>query len=456
MNELAYHSFLERKRHQNSGSGFEPIWFPEKSYDFQKYLANIACRKGRFAVFADCGLGKTLILFTWAENIARKTGKRVLVLAPLAVAFQSINEATKFGIEAVYRRHGIEQGDRIVVTNYEMLDRFSPSDFAGVVCDESSILKNFDGKIRSSITIFMRKIEYRLLCTATAAPNDYIELGTSSEALGYLGSQDMINKFFKKQEKTTSARHEHMSGIYQLRPHAHKDFWRWVCSWSVSVRKPSDIGFSDHLFSLPPLYVNSHVVDSKNLIEGFLFDIPAVGLAEQRKDLARTINERCEMSASLVDSNHGQSIVWCNLNKEAELLKRIIHDAVEVNGNDSVDFKEESFRRFVDGDVKVLITKPTIGGFGLNLQNCAHQTFFPSHSFEQFYQCTRRSWRFGQKNPVTIDMITTKGQENVLKNLEEKSRKSMAMFDSMVNEINNSLIVKNEFSTTRTEVPSWL
>jgi len=379
-----------------------------------------------------------------------------LVLAPLAVAFQSIKEANKFGIDAVYRRQGIEQGDRIVITNYEMLDRFNPSDFAGIVCDESSILKNFDGKMRSAITIFMRKIEHRLLCTATAAPNDYIELGTSSEALGYLGSQDMINKFFKKQEKTTSARHEHMSGIYQLRPHAHKDFWRWVCSWSVSVRKPSDIGFSDHLFSLPPLYVNSHVVDSKNLIEGFLFDIPAVGLAEQRKDLARTINERCEMSASLVDSNHGQSIVWCNLNKEAELLKRIIHDAVEVNGNDSVDFKEESFRRFVDGDVKVLITKPTIGGFGLNLQNCAHQTFFPSHSFEQFYQCTRRSWRFGQKNPVTIDMITTKGQENVLKNLEEKSRKSMAMFDSMVNEINNSLIVKNEFSTTRTEVPSWL
>lgn len=453
---MDYENFLERKRHSNKGFGFDPLWLSDTLYDFQKHLVELACRKGRFAIFADCGLGKTGISFTWSENIARKTGGRVLVLAPLAVAFQSIKEANKFGIDAVYRRQGIEQGDRIVITNYEMLDRFNHSDFAGIVCDESSILKNFDGKMRSAITIFMRKIEYRLLCTATAAPNDYIELGTSSEALGHLGSQDMINKFFKKQEKTTSARHEHMSGIYQLRPHAHKDFWRWVCSWSVSVRKPSDIGFSDHLFSLPPLYVNSHVVDSKNLMEGFLFDIPAVGLAEQRKDLARTINERCEMSASLVDSNHGQSIVWCNLNKEAELLKRIIHDAVEVNGNDSVDFKEESFRRFVDGDVKVLITKPTIGGFGLNLQNCAHQTFFPSHSFEQFYQCTRRSWRFGQKNPVTIDMITTKGQENVLKNLEEKSRKSMAMFDSMVNEINNSLIVKNEFSTTRTEVPSWL
>ena len=453
---MDYENFLERKRHSNKGFGFDPLWLSGTLYDFQKHLVELACRKGRFAIFADCGLGKTGISFTWAENIARKTGGRVLVLAPLAVAFQSIKEANKFGIDAVYRRQGIEQGDRIVITNYEMLDRFNPSDFAGIVCDESSILKNFDGKMRSAITIFMRKIEHRLLCTATAAPNDYIELGTSSESLGYLGSQDMINKFFKKQEKTTSARHEHMSGIYQLRPHAHKDFWRWVCSWSVSVRKPSDIGFSDHLFSLPPLYVNSHVVDSKNLMEGFLFDIPAVGLAEQRKDLARTINERCEMSASLVDSNHGQSIVWCNLNKEAELLKRIIHDAVEVNGNDSVDFKEESFRRFVDGDVKVLITKPTIGGFGLNLQNCAHQTFFPSHSFEQFYQCTRRSWRFGQKNHVTIDMITTKGQENVLKNLEEKSRKSMAMFDSMVNEINNSLIVKNEFSTTRTEVPSWL
>jgi len=453
---MDYENFLERKRHSNKGFGFDPLWLSGTLYDFQKHLVELACRKGRFAIFADCGLGKTGISFTWAENIARKTGGRVLVLAPLAVAFQSINEANKFGIGAVYRRQGVEQGDRIVITNYEMLDRFNPSDFDGIVCDESSILKNFDGRMRSAITIFMRKIEYRLLCTATAAPNDYIELGTSSEALGYLGSQDMINKFFKKQEKTTSARHEHMSGIYQLRPHAHKDFWRWVCSWSVSVRKPSDIGFSDHLFSLPSLYINSHVVDSKNLMEGFLFDIPAVGLAEQRKDLARTINERCEMSASLVDRNHGQSIVWCNLNKEAELLKRIIHDAVEVNGNDSVDFKEESFRRFVDGDVKVLITKPTIGGFGLNLQNCAHQTFFPSHSFEQFYQCTRRSWRFGQKNPVTIDMITTKGQENVLKNLEEKSRKSMAMFDSMVNEINNSLSVKNEFSTTRTEVPSWL
>lgn len=455
--ERTYEDFLSAKIHTKNEYGFEPLWMPDGLYDFQRALVQWATLKGRAAIFADCGLGKTAMQLTWAENVVRKTNGRVLVLTPLAVAFQTVTEGEKFGIKVEHRRNGIEQSDKIVVANYERLKHFNSNDFQGVVCDESSILKNFDGEIKKQVTDFMRKRPYRLLCTATAAPNDYIELGTSSEALGDLGAQDMLNKFFKKSQATTTARQEHMSGFYRLRPHAEKDFWRWICSWARAIRKPSDIGYDDTGYNLPPIEVRQHTVKASKPIDGFLFDLPAVGLAEQRSDLRRTINERCEMVGSLVNSHNKPSLVWCNLNEEGKILRNVIDGAVEVAGNDTEEHKEKSFAGFIAGDVRVLITKPTIGGFGLNFQHCAHQTYFPSHSYEQYYQSVRRCWRFGQKNKVVIDLITTDGQEQVLSNLQRKSEAAEQMFNNLVMMMQNELRIERQNTLTKKErMPSWL
>lgn len=452
-----YQQFLERKTQDSGEYGFDPTWMPSVLFPFQVAIIEWATKKGRAAVFADCGLGKTFIQLVWAENVARKTGGRVLILTPLAVAFQTVAEGEKIGIEVTHRRDGIKETDRVVVTNYERLHYFNPNDFDGVVCDESSILKNFDGMTRAAVTDFMRKRPYRLLCTATAAPNDYVELGTSSEAIGDMGAADMLSRFFRKGEKTFSRSQEHRAGLYRFRGHAESDFWRWVCSWSRSLRKPSDMGFEDNGFKLPDLSVRHHVVKAKTVREGYLFDLPAVGLAEQRSDLRRTIGERCDMAAQLVNSHKHPAVVWCNLNEEGNRLAKLIPDSVEVSGNDSEQFKEETFNGFIGGQIRVLVTKPTIAGFGLNLQHCAHQTFFPSHSYEQYYQAVRRCWRFGQKNPVTVDMITTEGQADVLSNLQRKSDQAEKMFDVLVGMMWKELRIQkqNEY-TNREVVPTWL
>jgi hypothetical protein len=387
---------------------------------------------------------------TWAENVARHTDGRVLILTPLAVAFQTVREGEKIGVEVTHRRDGMHAGDRIVVTNYERLHHFRAEDFAGVVCDESSILKNFDGETRKAVTDFMRKRPYRLLCTATAAPNDYIELGTSSEALGELERKHMLAQFFTHDGGDTAS--------WVLKGHARSHlFWRWVCTWARAVRKPSDMGFTDGGFVLPPLRVHQHTVSALKPMDGYLFDIPAVGLAEQRTDLRRTIGERCDMAAALINAHDRPAVAWCNLNEEGNRLARLINGAVEVSGADSEEHKEETFAAFIAGDVRVLVTKPRIGGFGLNLQHCAHETFFPSHSYEQYYQAVRRCWRFGQKSAVTVDMITTDGQENVLRNMERKTRQASQMFDVLVSLMGQELkIAKNEVASKKVKVASWL
>jgi hypothetical protein len=326
-----------------------------------------------------------------------------------------------------------------------------------VVCDESSILKNFDGETRKAVTDFMRKRPYRLLCTATAAPNDYVELGTSSEALGEIGAQDMMNRFFRREKSFVKVGGNIGGQGWEMRPHAERDFWRWVCSWARAMRKPSDLGFDNGAFTLPPLNVRQHVVKAAQPRNGYLFDIPAVGLAEQRSDLRNTIAERCEMAAELVNAHDRPAVAWCNLNEEGNRLAKAILGAVEVSGNDTEEHKEETFAAFIRGDVRVLVTKPVIGGFGLNLQHCAHQTYFPSHSYEQYYQSVRRCWRFGQKSPVTVDMITTDGQENVLANLQRKADAASVMFDNLVAMMWKEMKIekRNEY-TKKEEVPSWL
>lgn len=456
-----YEDFLSAKTHEGAMHGFDPTWMPSQLFPFQQALVDWSVRKGRDAMFADCGLGKTPVQLTWAENVARKTDGRVLILTPLAVAFQTVREGQKFGIEVTHRREGIERGvgigDRIVVTNYERLHYFSPEDFQGVVCDESSILKGFDGVTRAKITDFMRKRPYRLLCTATAAPNDHIELGTSSEALGEMGATDMLNMFFKKSERVFTRSDEYRSGLYRFRGHSEQPFWRWVCSWARALRKPSDMGFDDSGFNLPKLTVNQHVVAPATKREGYLFDLPAVGLAEQRSDLRRSIGERCEMAATLANSHEKSVVVWCNLNEEGDRLEKLIDGAVQVAGKDSEDHKEETFAAFIKGDVRVLVTKPSIAGFGLNLQHCAHETFFPSHSYEQYYQAVRRCWRFGQKKPVTVDVITTPGQADVVGSLKRKSDQADRMFEQLVGMMWKELkMQKHNNYNKESVVPSWL
>ena len=453
---MNYTDFISSKSQLGGEHGFAPMWIPDSLYPFQRHLVEWATRKGRCAIFADCGLGKTPMQLVWAENVCRKTDGRVLILTPLAVAPQTVREAHKFGVDAQLSRDGTP-ARRITVTNYQQLHKFNARDFRGVVCDESSILKNFDGVLKAQITEFMRKLPYRLLCTATAAPNDYIELGTSSEAIGELGFVDMVSRFFKKAESTTSRSDEFRAGIYRFRGHAERDFWRWVCSWARAIRKPSDIGFDDNGFKLPALKTIEHVVKAKTSNPEFLFDMPAIGLAEQRSERRRTIRERCELAASLLENENSPAVAWCHLNEEGNLLERMIPGAVEVDGNDPDEAKEEAFEAFQSGEITRLVSKPVIAGFGLNWQHCARQTFFPSHSYEQWYQAVRRCWRFGQKSPVRIDVISSEGERGVLSNMQRKGEQAERMFAQLVELMNNELRVTQQNNhTKREELPSWL
>lgn len=454
---MSYAEFLDRKVSTGSMSGFSPVYMPPALYDFQAALTDWAVRKGRAAIFADCGLGKTIMELVWAENVVRHTRRPVLILTPLAVTTQMQREAQKFGIPAEVSRDGIAHS-AITITNYERLHLFSANDFAGVVCDESSILKSFTGARRGEITVFMRKVPYRLLATATAAPNDYIELGTSSEALGYLGHMDMLNRFFKN-DLNNSAQGRMRGEVikWRLKGHAEQPFWRWVCSWARALRKPSDIGFDDERFLLPPLVERERLVEAGSIPEGMLFALPAAGLKEQREERRRTIQERCERVASLVNGTGKPALVWCHLNEEGDLLERLIPDAVQVAGKDSDDVKESRLMDFADGRARVLVTKPKIGAWGLNFQHCAHVTFFPSHSFEQYYQGVRRSWRFGQTQPVTVDIVTTEGERGVLRNLQRKAAQADKMFSSLVAEMNAALaIAKAARFNVQEEIPAWL
>lgn len=454
-----YADFLSAKRQLSGRFGFKPHFMPEFLFDFQKALVEWSIQKGRAAIFADCGLGKTPMQLVWAENVVRETNGRVLIITPLAVGHQTIREADKFGIAATRSSDGSFPftKEKIIVTNYERLHYFNPNDFEGVVCDESSILKNFDGATRAAITEFMRTRKYRLLCTATAAPNDYIELGTSSEAVGELGFTDMISRFFKKEGSTTTRSDEHRAGVWRFRGHAESDFWRWICSWSRAIRKPSDMGFGDGAFELPPLETRQHVVEATTPHEEFLFSMPACGLSEQRSERRRTLNERCELAAEIHNTCAEPSIGWCHLNSEGDLLTKLIPDSEQVSGDDPDERKEEVFSAFESGKLRVLITKPTIAGFGLNFQHCARQTFFPSHSFEQWYQAVRRSWRFGQKKKVVVDVISSEGEASVLANLQRKSDAAEKMFAKIVALMGRELNIQQVNNHTQKEsVPAWL
>jgi hypothetical protein len=452
---MNYQDFLERKTHLGGGSGFNPLWMPDFLFDFQQSLVEWALRKGRAAIFADCGLGKTPMQLVWAENVRRKTNRPVLVVTPLAVSAQTVAEAEKFGVGAAVSRDGRALAG-ITVTNYERLHLFDRNDYAGVVCDESSAIKAFDGERRALVTEFLRKMPYRLLCTATAAPNDYVELGTSSEALGEMGYMDMLNRFFVNDLKTSATnRYRGQGPGWRFKGHAEQPFWRWVSSWARALRRPSDFGFDDSRFVLPALEERELLVKARTLAPGFLFEMPAEGLDEQREEQRRTLRERCEKAAELAAT--GEPVVlWCNLNDESAMLSKLLPDFAEVKGSDSVECKEEVFTGFSRGTIRGLVTKAKIGAWGLNWQHCAHTVYFPSHSYEQYYQLVRRFWRFGQTRPVRVDIVTTESGHDILQNLQRKARQADRMFSALVAHMNDALTFSAPPPSSSIEVPRWL
>lgn len=650
-----YTDFLASKAQLAHGCGFEPTWLPEFLFPFQRVLADWAIRQGRGGLFADCGMGKSPLELVWADNVFTHTGKPVLLVTPLAVGFQMKAEAEKFGVDAAISRDG-KVAAPVTITNYERLEKFNPDDYGGVVCDESSAIKAFDGVRRAIVTEFLRRMPYRLLGTATAAPNDYVELGTSSEALGQLGHIDMLNRFFINAQRTSDTRAGGRFGAknkegWRFKGHGQEAFWRWVASWARAIRKPSDYGFDDDGFILPPLEYRTHMVEARTPRPDTLFDVAASGLAEEREVLRRTIHERCEAAAAAV-AGHDVSISWCHLNAEGDLLERLIPNSLQVSGSDPNEMKEAAAEWFIGArcicrdplfrsklaawhkgprgtgrnitkstvsnglqslsnisseiarldapttasglsvivntsestsargrpnetladesstqqtplsghvpswtprrggtpiptrtspsssentgsrlintgnfspanqvdarsadaptlmteeatdptsitvttpagsggssallailasesskitpsssngqpcicghasGVRRLVTKPVMFGLGLNFQHCAHMTYFPSHSYEQMYQSVRRSWRFGQKHPVTVDVIITDGGAGILANLQRKAAQADSMFESLVAHMNNAVRVQrgNTFDNAM-EVPQWL
>lgn len=639
-----YQEFLMQKAQLDGNHGFDPAWLPEWLFGFQAELMEWATRKGRAAVFADCGMGKTPMQLVWAQNVYKHTGRPVLVAAPLAVSFQTEDEAAKFGVEAAVSRDGSIRAP-VTVTNYERLHLFAPADFGGTVCDESSAIKAFDGVRRAMVTEFLRQQRYRLLCTATAAPNDYIELGTSSEALGYLGHMDMLSRFFTNNGK---GRMWGRDGAWRFKGHAEEPFWRWVASWARALRRPSDLGFPDTGFELPELVERQHVQAAvAPPDDGTLFPVPAAGLREAQAEQRRTIAERCEKAAELA-SAHDISVLWCNLNDEGDELERLIPNSLQVCGSDSSDFKEKAARWFVgslcicnepefgaklaawhkgprgtgssttrstesnawlnhwitsnatarsdattcvstpgetrrssgalpasgpsttdggasgtrptprtanepssrprpetppsnathdsDGSsaseppsstgcspskaegapsatvssatgaatnlpltttmhpvryadsyappatsgsgssatvpscwtapgcicghvsgTRRLISKSSIFGFGLNFQHCSHVVYFPSYSYEQYYQAVRRCWRYGQQHPVVVDIVSTEGGADALASLQRKAAQADRMFDALVAHMRDAVSVRRSASFDRDlEVPAWL
>lgn len=459
----SYIEFIESKRHSSIDFGIDTSYLPNDMFDYQKHVTEYAIRKGRCAVFLDTGLGKTIIELTIAKNYLEKTNKPVLIITPLAVAFQFIKEAEKFGIDDIeYSKDG-KYKSKIVVCNYERLEKFNYNDFDCVILDESSILKNFEGATKELITSFLKKVKYRFLFTATPSPNDYIELGTSSEALGYLGYMDMLGKFFKNNQnnvaKLSQISKARQGEEFYLKPHAEKDFWKWIASWSISMRKPSDLGYSDELHKLPELFEVQTIIRNVNPLaingQHSMFALPATGFAEIKAEVRSTIKERCYKAFEKA-SSHDCSVYWVNLNDEGDLISEIDKTAYEIKGNMNIDKKEEMLLAFSSGEIKKLITKTSITAFGLNWQHCNHTVYFPTYSYEQYYQAIRRFYRFGQKRNVTVDLILSDGQIKIMESLLIKKEKAITMFENLTKQTGEKFVVSKKEFNKQIELPSFI
>lgn len=395
----------------------------DRAFPHQRALIEWALRKGRAALFADTGLGKTVMQLEWARNVA--TEGRVLVVAPLAVCEQTVAEGAEFGIECAYRRS--DEGDAITVTNYEMVEQFDPGEFVGVALDESSILKSFTGKTRNTLIASFADTPYRLACTATPAPNDFTELGNHSEFLGVKTRTEMLAEYFVHDGGSTQD--------WRLKGHAVADFWRWVASWGAVVRTPEDIGFPDDRYKLPPVRMVEHVVPvdhSSAWGAGALFADQAQTLSDQRRVRRESMSDRVARAARIVAEVDGPVVVWCELNAESAAVSAAIPGSVEVKGADSPEDKARRLNGFARGEFGVLVTKTKIAGFGMNWQHCADMVFMgASHSYEQTYQAIRRCWRFGQKRRVTVNVIRSEADQGIVANYRRKEAAAARMAQAM-------------------------
>lgn len=441
---MKYEEFLEQKRIVDVPTGLNVIpALNPKLFDFQRAIVSWALRRGRSAIFADCGLGKTFMQLEWARCVPG----RVLVLAPLAVATQTEREGVKFGIDVKYARKPEYSTGKITTTNYEMLDHFNPGAYDAIVLDESSILKSFDGKFRSEVIEAFSKTPFRLACTATPAPNDYMELGNHAAFLGVMSLSEMLSCFFVHDGGETQK--------WRLKGHAQSDFWKWICSWAVNLRKPSDLGFSDEGFDLPELIMHQQTVRATKTMDGFLFPMPASSMAERLDARQETVAERAGMVADIVASKPDEQwLIWCNLNNESDALRKTIPGAVEIRGSDSPETKERSILGFIDGSIKTVITKPSISGFGLNLQNCHNVAFVGlNDSYEQFYQAVRRCWRFGQTQPVNVHLVSADIEGAVVANIKRKEADAERLANEMVAHMAD--ITKTELTGTKRETMQY-
>lgn len=450
---MEYEKFLEAKKIVEVPTGLKKIGpVNDMLFNFQKDIVKWALRRGRACIFSDCGTGKTAMQLEWARQIPGK----VLIVAPLAVTDQTIREAEKFHEDEIkYSAHG-EIESRVSITNYERLENFDPDIFTGIVLDESSILKSYTGKYRNMIIDKFQSVPYRLACTATPAPNDFMELGNHSEFVGAMSRTEMLSMFFVHDGGETQK--------WRVKGHAEVEFWRWVCSWAVMLRKPSDLGYEDGKFILPKLHVKQITVHSEKPTDWFLFPMEAHGLQERQSARKVTISERVKKCAELVNKSKEKWLIWCNLNEESHELTKAIGDAVEVKGSDSDEHKKKSLLDFANGKIRVLISKPKIAGHGMNFQICHNVVFVGlSDSYEQYYQAVRRCWRFGQDEEVNCYIITADTEGAVVKNIQRKEEDAIKMAEEMVlnmHEINKENIkgtenIKTEYKRDRKGGDGW-
>jgi hypothetical protein len=439
---VEYRECIEAKRWKAPAHGFEPKNLHEALFDWQKAIVRWCCKKGRSAIFADCGLGKSFMQLSWAREVCGHTHGNVLILAPLAVAAQTKAEGERWGIPVTICKDAADVRVGINITNYERLERFLDHQWSGIVLDESSIIKSVDGQTRERVIEGFASVPYKLACTATPAPNDHTELGNHAEFLGVMSRTEMLASFFVHDGGETA--------IWRLKGHAQADFWRWVAGWAIMVRKPSDIGFSDAGFELPPLNIIEHHIESKHVQDGYIFSMPAIGLNEQRAARRLTMDERVEAASCLANSNAEQWLIWCEMNDEGITLADSIDDSVEVAGRHNDEEKADRMMGFTEGRYRCLISKSKIAGFGMNWQHCHNMVFVGlSHSYEQFYQSVRRCWRFGQKVPVNIHIIGTDLDSEVVSNIKRKQADADAMAEGMVKFM--SEITKQEIAGTERE-----
>lgn len=418
-----YAKFLDSKRPVVPVAGFDPQEpLHEALFQYQADIVRWALRRGRAAIFADCGMGKTLMQLEWARHVSAHGN--VLILTPLAVGSQTAAEAARFGIAAKVSRDGT-LFDGITIANYEILHKFDCTALAGIVLDESSIIKAFDGKTRTQVIETFRAAPYRLACTATPAPNDHMELGNHAEFLGVMSRTEMLATYFCHDGGETS--------VWRLKGHARADFWKWICGWAVNLRKPSDLGYSDDGFALPPMHTHLREVECDIREDGQLFVAEALTLNAQRQARRSTMSKRVAEVAAIVNASSEPWLVWCELNAEGDALADAIAGAVQVAGSDSDDDKCSRMVGFANGIHRVLITKPSIGGFGMNWQHCANVAFVGiTHSFEQYYQAIRRCWRYGQTKEVNVHIVSSDAEQPVVRNLNRKAADAARMADEMV------------------------